>query len=132
LNGCLQPKKERLLRAKWQCELDLSGWNADLDHRTGQIETRLSVIQRSLASIDTDLVDRGEAARALAAVDPVWDALVPREQASLLQLLIERIRWHRERGGDHVQAGRAHRTGRPRAAERGMSPVKYAPSTASG
>jgi len=32
-----------------------------------------------------------DAAKALAQFDPVWDALVPREQASLLQLLIERV-----------------------------------------
>jgi len=36
-------------------------------------------------------VDPDAAARALAQFDPVWDALVPREQANLLQLLVERI-----------------------------------------
>lgn len=32
-----------------------------------------------------------DVAVALAQFDPVWEALVPREQANLLQLLIERV-----------------------------------------
>ena len=64
---------------------------AELDHRTVQIETRLGEIQRTIAGIDSGIVDPGEAAWALAAFDPVWDALVPRERVSLLQLLIERV-----------------------------------------
>ena len=56
-----------------------------------QIETRLGEIQRTLAGIDDAIVDPGDAAGALAAFDPVWDALVPRERVSLLQLLIERV-----------------------------------------
>jgi site-specific DNA recombinase len=63
---------------------------AELDERAGQIEVRLGEIQRALAAMEGD-VDPDEAAKALAAFDPVWDALVPREQASLLQLLIERV-----------------------------------------
>jgi site-specific DNA recombinase len=63
---------------------------AELDERAGQIEARLGEIQRGLAGMEAQ-VDPDEAAQALAAFDPVWDALVPREQASLLQLLIERV-----------------------------------------
>jgi len=66
---------------------------ADLDERTVQIETRLGEIQRTLAGIDSGIVEPEEAARALAAFDPVWDALVPRERVSLLQLLIERVEY---------------------------------------
>ena len=39
----------------------------------------------------SDDIDPREAAKALAKFDQVWDALVPRGQASLLQLLIERV-----------------------------------------
>jgi hypothetical protein len=47
-------------------------------------------IQRGLVGRQAE-VDPDQAAKALAACDPVWDALVPREQANLLQLLIERV-----------------------------------------
>jgi site-specific DNA recombinase len=63
---------------------------AELDERAGQLEARLVELQRTLAGMGTE-VDPDDAARALAAFDPVWDALVPREQASLLQLLLERV-----------------------------------------
>jgi hypothetical protein len=42
-------------------------------------------------STDATVVDPDLAAQALALFDPVWEALVPRERVSLLQLLIERI-----------------------------------------
>jgi hypothetical protein len=66
---------------------------AELDERAGQIERRLGEIQRSLTAIESSIVDPIEAAHALAAFDPVWDALVPREQANLLQLLVERVHY---------------------------------------
>jgi hypothetical protein len=52
---------------------------------------RLGEIQRSLAAIAATVVDPGMAVEVLALFDPVWEALVPRELVSLLQLLIERI-----------------------------------------
>jgi site-specific DNA recombinase len=70
--------------------LSLAERIAKLDERAGQLEVRLGEIQRGLAGMQVE-VDPDEAAKALAAFDPVWDALVPREQASLLQLLIESV-----------------------------------------
>ena len=64
---------------------------AELDLRAVQIEARLTEIQGAIAAIDRTVVDPEDVARALAQFDPVWDALVPREQANLLQLLIERV-----------------------------------------
>jgi len=64
---------------------------AELDLRAGQIEARLSEIQGAIAAIDHAVVDPEDVAAALAQFDPVWDALVPREQTNLLQLLIERV-----------------------------------------
>jgi site-specific DNA recombinase len=51
---------------------------AELDERTVQIETRLGEIQGTLGSIETGIVDPGEAGLALAVFDPVWDTLMPR------------------------------------------------------
>jgi site-specific DNA recombinase len=69
----------------------LAGRIAELDERSAQIEVRLGEIHGSLAAIDAAVVDPGQAAQGLAMFDPVWEALVPRERVSLLQLLIERI-----------------------------------------
>jgi len=64
---------------------------AELDLRAGQIEARLTEIQGTFAAIDGTVIDSEDVAVALAQFDPVWDALVPREQANLLQLLVERV-----------------------------------------
>ena len=66
---------------------------AELELRAGQLEVRLTEIQGAIAAIDRSVIDPDDVALALAQFDPVWDALVPREQASLLQLLIERVEY---------------------------------------
>jgi len=64
---------------------------AELDLRAVQIEARLTELQGAIAAIDRTVIDPQDVAVALAQFDPVWDALVPREQANLLQLLIDRV-----------------------------------------
>jgi len=78
---------------------------AELELRTSEIETRLGEIQQAIAAIDRTVIDPDDEAKALAQFDPAWDALVPREQANLLQLLIERVgydgqaRWWQSHSG---------------------------------
>ncbi len=86
-------QERRMLQAEHQrCRAEARRMPAPaLDERMVQIETRLGELQRSLTAIEGAEIDPSEAAKALAQFDPVWDALVPREQASLLQLLIERV-----------------------------------------
>ena len=69
----------------------VTGRLAELDERAGQIELRLAEVQAKVAVIDRGHIDPEQAAQALEQFDPVWDALVPRERASVLQLLIERV-----------------------------------------
>jgi site-specific DNA recombinase len=64
---------------------------AELELRAGQIESRLTEIQGAIAALDRTVIAPEDVAVALAQFDPVWEALVPREQANLLQLLIERV-----------------------------------------
>jgi len=66
---------------------------AELDERTGQIDARLAELGQALAAIDRVKIDAAEVARALAAFDPVWEALRVREQSDLIQLLIERVEY---------------------------------------
>jgi site-specific DNA recombinase len=66
---------------------------AELDERAGQLDGRLEEVGQALAALDQQVVSRDEVAKALADFDPVWDALVPKEKASLLALLIERVEY---------------------------------------
>jgi site-specific DNA recombinase len=65
--------------------------HADIHERAQTAERRLSELGDERQRLGRDLLDEADAARALAAFDPVWETLSPREQARLLQLLIERV-----------------------------------------
>jgi hypothetical protein len=58
---------------------------ADLHERIRTIE------QGCQAALQRGLVEETEAARALGEFTPVWEALTPREQARVTELLIERV-----------------------------------------
>jgi site-specific DNA recombinase len=64
---------------------------ADAHDRIGEAERRMSEIDSELAALDDDLVDEAEVAAALADFDAVWDCLAPREQARVVELLVERV-----------------------------------------
>ena len=64
---------------------------AEVLERMGQAERRLTEIADEIAALSATVIDEDEVATALAEFDGVWEALVPREQARILELLIERI-----------------------------------------
>lgn len=64
---------------------------ADIQDRLQTAERRLRELRDEQVRLKHELIDETEAAKALAAFDPVWKTLSLREQARLLQLLIERI-----------------------------------------
>ena len=51
-----------------------------------------------MISLNGELLDSTEVSKALAEFDKLWDALAPREQARLLELLIERVEYDGQRG----------------------------------
>jgi site-specific DNA recombinase len=63
----------------------------ELDDRAGQIERRLCEIRERVIAIERTVIHESDIASALNFFDPVWDALLPRERARVLHLLIERI-----------------------------------------
>jgi site-specific DNA recombinase len=73
---------------------------ADLHDRVHTAERRGAEIEEEAASLGREQVTQEEVERALAAFDPVWDALAPREQARIIQLLVERVDY--DGGNDHV------------------------------
>ena len=67
---------------------------ADLHERFRLAEGRLTAIRLETSRLEAELIDEGEATKALQQFDPVWTALSPREQARLLELLIERVSYN--------------------------------------
>jgi len=64
---------------------------ADVQERIRLAERRLTEIDEELVTLRGEFVDEREVANALAEFDGVWAALAPREQARVLELLIERV-----------------------------------------
>jgi site-specific DNA recombinase len=66
---------------------------ADLQERIAMAERRLARVREQQQAIGRGIVREDEAALALSRFDPVWQALSPREQARVLNLLVERVEY---------------------------------------
>jgi site-specific DNA recombinase len=77
---------------------ELVGRLAELHDRIGRVEAQVKTVRDRIATVTGGLVGEDEAARALAAFDPVWGSLTPRERARLLGLLVERVAYDRAAG----------------------------------
>lgn len=71
---------------------------ADLQERTRTAERRATEIREQIRVISGRTIDQSEIAAAMASFDPVWDALTPREQTRVIELLVERVDYDGERG----------------------------------
>lgn len=71
---------------------------ADTQERVRLGEVRLTEIREESISLRAETVSESEIARALGDFDGMWAALSPREQARVLQLLIERVEYDGEGG----------------------------------
>jgi site-specific DNA recombinase len=77
---------------------ELVGRLADLHERIGQVEDRVKRLREDAKAAAAQLVSEEDAAQALAAFDPVWTSLTPREQARVIGLLVERVDYDGEAG----------------------------------
>jgi site-specific DNA recombinase len=64
---------------------------ADLQGRLVQVAKRAVGVREQIEAIRKECVDEEEVSETLRVFDPVWEALAPREQARVMQLLVERI-----------------------------------------
>jgi site-specific DNA recombinase len=64
---------------------------ADLQERIRLAERRTTEVREQVITLSRSIVDEGEVANAISAFDPIWDSLTPREQARVVQLLVERV-----------------------------------------
>jgi len=63
----------------------------DAHDRIGNADRRVTAIDDELAALNGNLIDEAEVAAALGDFDAVWDCLAPREQARVIELLVEQI-----------------------------------------
>ncbi|MEX1231120.1 MAG: recombinase family protein [Planctomycetaceae bacterium] len=71
---------------------------ADLQERTRRAERRATEIREQMRAINARAVDQNEVATAMAKFDPVWNALTPREQCRVIELLVARVDYDGRRG----------------------------------
>ncbi|MDB5335000.1 MAG: Resolvase domain protein [Planctomycetaceae bacterium] len=71
---------------------------ADLQERLRIANERSTGILAELDQLQAEQIDETEVATALAEFDAVWQVLSPKEQARVLQLLIERVDYHGDTG----------------------------------
>jgi site-specific DNA recombinase len=71
---------------------------ADLHERLRTGELRATELREQMIAMGREQVSYEEVALALSAFDPVWESLTPREQARLVQLLIERVDYDGAKG----------------------------------
>jgi site-specific DNA recombinase len=66
---------------------------ADVQDRIKIAEQRTTEVREQIVALSRELVDAREVGEACALFDPLWDTLTAREQARILNLLIERIEY---------------------------------------
>ena len=71
---------------------------ADVQERLRIAERRLTEIDHELTTLDRETITEAEVTHALADFDLLWQTLAPREQARVLELLIERVDYDGEHG----------------------------------
>ena len=76
---------------------------AELQERSRTATQRLVTLDEQGHELRRQLVDEDEALEALAAFDPVWEALSPGEQHRVLELLIDRVEYDGAGGKVSVQ-----------------------------
>lgn len=64
---------------------------ADLQERSRGAEQRTTEVRERTLALSRTVVDQREIAKAMSVFDPVWGSLTPREQARVVQLLVERV-----------------------------------------
>jgi len=64
---------------------------ADLQDQIRSLEQRMTVIREETIAVQRETLEDGDLEKALAAFDPIWQSLAPREQARIIKALVERV-----------------------------------------
>jgi site-specific DNA recombinase len=72
---------------------DVVGRLVDMHERIDRAEGQVQQVRDRIKAVANEVVSEDEARRALAAFDPVWGTLTPREQARVVALLVEQVEY---------------------------------------
>ncbi len=98
LRGRIESERRNVVEAIGKGASTLVDRVAELDAELADAEQRSELARRELAALELGAVDPEELRRALQDLEPVWGALVPRERARVLALLLERVIFDGESG----------------------------------
>jgi len=76
----------------------IAGRLAEVDEQLSHLQARRDEVTTQLAAIANETVDETAIRQALAQFTVVWDALIPRERARVLRVLIEEVRFDGQAG----------------------------------
>ncbi|QEL20708.1 recombinase family protein [Limnoglobus roseus] len=116
-----EARTAELAKEQKALEHDLRGWHGELRHLSGllrpgdgnepvirrlaelqeqiaAVEGRGRAVRDQLAAVGRNLIADDDAATALSVFDPVWEALNPREQSRVVNLLVESVGYDGGRG----------------------------------
>ncbi len=68
-----------------------TGMLASLNERTRLAEQRATQVREQILALSKQVVDEREVVTALSVFDPVWDSLTSREQARIIQMMVDRV-----------------------------------------
>ena len=71
---------------------------AEVQEQVRQAESRLCRLKEETGALRRGRLDETDLTLALSAFDPVWGTLTPREQARVVQLLVERVDYDGSQG----------------------------------
>jgi len=70
----------------------------DLNERIRTGEQRMTELRERAVALSREIVDERKVAEAMAAFDPVWGTLTPKEQTRVVRLLVKRVEYDGEAG----------------------------------
>ena len=63
----------------------------ELNEHIREAEQRMTTLRERAMALGREIIDERDVARALAAFDPLWETLSPKEQARAVRLLVKRV-----------------------------------------
>ena len=64
---------------------------SEIESNIATMQRRIAEVRKELLGIEAELVDDRDLRAALSLFEPVWDRLVPKEQARIMQLLLDHV-----------------------------------------
>src|SRR5690606_16902834 len=81
------------LAAGGLADTDVSQRIAELHEQITAGDKRLPEVEKRIGELDAETITQAQAEAAFSGFDPVWENLIPREQARLIRLLVSAVEY---------------------------------------